>query len=78
MEIRGWNEGPHQVSEHWHRKKKIQKKRNSAATGEASVETQHIWELLRTKNTDSAFGEGGSFPHRQAEQMWEAGEHHHT
>lgn len=42
------------------------------------MENQHIWELLRTKNTDSAFGEGGSFPHRQAEQMWEAGEHHHT
>lgn len=35
--------------------------RNSAATGEASVENQLIWELLRTKNTDSAFGKEAAF-----------------
>lgn len=53
-------------------------KSNSAAIGEASVENQLVWELLRTRNTDSAFGEGGSFPHSQPEQMWEAGVHHHA
>lgn len=53
-------------------------KRDSAVTGEASLENQLIWELLGTRNTESAFGEGGSFPHSQPEQMWEAGEHHHA
>lgn len=59
-------------------KKKKTEKRNSAATEEASVESQLNWGLLRTKSTDSAVVERGSFAHSQPEQMWEAGEHHHV